>query len=68
MNIWFWVVLWIACGVLDYGLLVAYYQQKFKLSIKRDRIFGLFAALMGPIGLLATISLGYYTEQWTWKL
>lgn len=65
---WIWItfggVLWIACSVLEYGLYFAYYQRKWPSIANEnrlsDRFLAALIALIGPIGLLATLITGQF--------
>lgn len=53
------IILWITCGVLAYGLSLAYFQRKW-LSIayetyKEDMLHCASMSLLGPADLLATL-------------
>lgn len=52
------IAIWIACGILAYGMDLAYFQRKFPAiaeeSYRQDRINALVPALSGPIGLSVT--------------
>lgn len=49
-------VLWIVCGVVQYGWSVAFYQQRWPLvRSKGDVLFAAVFALFGPLGLFGLI-------------
>lgn len=53
------VVVWIGCGVLAYGLNLAYFQGKYpNVRESEDRKFALTVALFGPIGLFVCLVMG----------
>lgn len=61
-------ICWIICGVIYYGLTVAYYQRSWpELAHEdrcKDRTAAAFYALFGPIALLAILSTGQYGKGW----
>ena len=54
------VICWIVCGIINYGLTVHYYQTKYALIAKDhivgDRVFAGLVSLVGPVGLVAFFS------------
>jgi hypothetical protein len=69
----FWIaaLVWITCGVIHYGLFVAYFQGKYPLiadeTFYSDRIFAAAAGLCGPVSLLATL-LTCWPFNYGWRL
>ncbi len=63
--------LWIACGVLTYGLMLAYQQREFPLIAATDYVSDvLFAVLfgaLGPFGLFAALFCGGTRHGVKWK-
>lgn len=61
-------VCWIACGIIDYGLSVAFYQRSWPELAHEDRIKdrtgAAFYALFGPVALLATLVTRQYGKGW----
>jgi len=58
MAYWFIGAAWIVCGILSYGITFAYFQREYPLIAKKcrteDRIFAVFDAFFGPIGLITS--------------
>lgn len=56
------VVTWTVCGVLTYGLTLAYFQQKWPSlapdGYREDARFARCMAVTGPIGLATALYLG----------
>ena len=47
------VVLWLVCGVIGYGLTLAYFQSEYPcLRDSSDVSISVFVGVMGPCGLL----------------
>jgi len=66
----FWVV-WVACGVLNYGSNFAYFQENWpelaKEHRREDTRFSWFMAVVGPIGTLILLLEGDLL-QYGWRL
>ena len=68
-------LIWVACGIINYGLSLACYQRTFPFSASynfiRDRRFVLIMSLLGPFSLLASLLLitikGYYGFMFVWR-
>lgn len=58
---WFWifVVVWLGCGILNYGWALAHYQGMYPLIAKEqyqsDRAFAALMLLMGVIGTIVVL-------------
>ncbi len=63
--------LWIACGVLAYGLTLAFFQRKFPLIAADDYwddvLFAVFIGTLGPIGLFTALVSGGTKHGVKWK-
>ena len=67
MNIFskeIFIILWVMCGILHYGLWFAYFQGRYttvaKEKYRLDMILGITTGLLGPIALFATLLCGFY--------
>lgn len=53
------VILWLACGVMGYGLTFAHFQRKWAYWAKRDLYFdfgfSIWIGITGPIGLVLAL-------------
>ena len=67
----FFALFWLACGVIDYGLIFAYFQREYPSLAEEDYCKHIFNALLGiPFGLAALLSsctLGYYKHGFKWR-
>lgn len=63
------ILFWLACGVVHYGLWVGHFQMEYPVYAKRDRIsdrvWGAVGILLGPISLIATLSV---CRPYHWEL
>lgn len=54
-----YIVGWIVCGVLTYGITFAYFQKKYPIiareSYREDMGIAVFYGLLGPIGLFVIL-------------
>jgi len=54
---------WLLCGILNYGLMFAYWQREFPSlaedAYEEDRMHSLVSSLAGPCALIACL---YHTE------
>ncbi len=62
----FWlvgIIVWLACGVLAYGHMLAVFQRGYpsvaERDYKGDRITALSASIFGPIGLVASLLISH---------
>lgn len=50
---------WLVCGFLGYGLTLAYFQRKFtsiaEMQHASDVMFAVFIGICGPVGLMAAL-------------
>lgn len=57
---WVYIILWIICGILNYGLSMAYlqnhYKQKNQIDYHKDVIFAMMTSMFGIYMLIVTIS------------
>lgn len=55
----FIILFWLGVGIIGYGASYAYLQREYPTSADgfrtSDRVFSVFAAVCGPIGLLSLI-------------
>jgi hypothetical protein len=62
------LVLWLACGVWNAGLLYAHFQRKFELIADETRsttlVLCVFSVFTGPVGVFATQVTGFYKHGW----
>ncbi len=62
-------IVWIICGIFNYGLTLAYLQRKYSLvaksEYKSDKLFCFFCSLFGSMALIAFF-MHYYLEEDTW--
>jgi hypothetical protein len=62
------IILWIVCGIIDYGFSFAYLQRKYprlaKIQRNSDIAFCLLSALLGPCSRLVDIALGWTSCGW----
>ena len=58
------IVLWIMCGILHYGLWFAHFQRKYHTEANErynsDMFLGISTAFLGPIALFSTLLGGLY--------
>ena len=54
-----WIVTWIICGTISYGVNFAVLQREYPTSAEEfqtaDQFFSMFVGSLGPIGLIATM-------------
>jgi hypothetical protein len=59
MMTWILLFVWLACGIVNYGLMFAYFQRKFPSIADEqywsDVTFATTAVVTGPICLLASL-------------
>lgn len=72
MTFWLWIALfalsWAACGVIAYGLTVAYFYAKFPtLRDDDDYMLARFMCIMGPLGLVVALLMGGTGHGWRWS-
>ena len=52
-------ILWILCGVINYGLMFAYFQREWAIIAEdtyyEDVLFCTIASLLGPMALFVTL-------------
>lgn len=69
----FVVVLWIVCGVLSYGLSLAYFQRKYNCyglakEHRAQDVFRCFTmAFAGPAALASLLICGFTGYGWIWR-
>jgi len=55
---------WVVCGLLQYGIVLAFYQKEFpsdaQSRAREDQIFAFFMSLFGPLSLIAALLKGMY--------
>ena len=65
------IILWIMCGTLHYGLWFAHFQRKYpgraKEAYNFDMILGILTAFLGPIALFSTLLSGFYKHGFKLK-
>ncbi len=65
------VILWIICGIIHYGLWFAHFQRSYpniaKNRYKTDMMIGAITTLLGPIALSATLLCGFYKQGFKWR-
>jgi hypothetical protein len=49
------VIMWLACGVIQWGLMYAFFTGKYQ-NMPESRVSHIFLILSGPMGLLAALS------------
>lgn len=71
-SVWLWAalaVVWIACGIFNYGASLAFWQRKFPTIAyeqrRADVHFALWTALLGPIGLIPVFLDWKHGFMWT---
>ena len=61
------VVIWLVCGSLTYGMLLADFQNSFptiaKESCRRDKAAGALIGVAGPLGLFMSFFLTGFAEH-----
>ncbi len=64
-------VVWVMCGFLSYGMVLAYFQRRWPTLADeerdKDRRFALLCALTGPINLMVCI-ITYRGYGFMWRL
>lgn len=64
------LLFWIVCGVVTYGLTFGYYQREFSALAKedywRDLIFSTVFSLFGPISLFVVFISFRYKHGFKW--
>lgn len=64
-------IVWVLCGVLAYGLNLAYFQRRFELLAEErhsiDVINSVLTGIMGPIGLLSTLLVCGFKYGFMWR-
>ena len=67
MNTLIYLIIYIICGFLSYGLLLGLTVKLYPES--KNFIFSIFISLFGPIGLIVTIILNLIiSERLYWKI
>lgn len=65
------IIFWVICGIIDYGICFAYFQRAYpRVSEERyteDMLVAILAFFMGPIGLLASLFMGFYKHGFKWR-
>ncbi len=66
------VVAWGLCGILEYGLCLAFFQREFPSLADQYRVAdkrrALLYAFIGPISLVATLVCRHYGHGFMWRL
>lgn len=62
------IIFWVGCGILDYGISVAYLQKGYAtIAYKyryKDRVYCFCMAILGPFSLFGTFITGQYGHGW----
>jgi hypothetical protein len=68
---WLLAIVWIVCGVIEYGVSFAYFQRRWPRIAERDYWDDLMQsvcwALFGPFSLLATFWSGTWGYGFKWR-
>ena len=66
------IIIWIVCGILGYGITLAYFQRKYPMTAQEayeaDCGFSAAIAITGPLGLIVALaSSGWVRHGFQWR-
>lgn len=72
MEVITFFILWIICGIINYGLTFAYLQREFPRIAKKGRddddvSFSMLMSVTGFLGLFILLILGWYKHGFKFK-